>query len=181
MPWSERLQLEDLLEADLYLEEEFLEVGNGPFGRRKVVRLKRGTATFLTRSLKGLQAKVDAAADFALYSEQNEIVLIDVRSVLEVDLGNDGKAHIYVHYANDVRLTAEVRRQISAGRTIPFATSDFIVTPRFEVGVPEGKESPQAADLARLVHTRVIAHAELSPLRIKYRMYEVVNPTAPRS
>lgn len=177
MAWDKHLQLEELLEADLYLEDEFLEVGHGPFGRRKIVRLKEGKATFLSRSLKNVTAKVVRAADFALYSEQNEIVLIDVRSVLEVPLGNGGEAYIYVHYANEVRLTASQREVVSKHGVIPFSASDFIVTPRFEVGWPNGKESAQTADLARLVHTRVVAHAELRPFHIKYRMYEVVNPS----
>jgi hypothetical protein len=179
MSWTERLQLEPLLEASFDIERDILDVGWGPFGRRRILRAKNGTCNFVAQDLKGIQGKiVDGSADYALYSKESDLVTIDVRGAIEIDLKNDGKAYLYVQYINNVVLSRATLDRIGRGETVPFAQSTFIVQPRFEVGVPEGVESQTVEMLQRLVHTRVVAHAQLKPLRVEYRMYEVVNPTA---
>jgi|SRR5688572_1913576 len=184
MIWPERLELEPLLEARFDIDKEILDVGVGAFGSRRILRCRNGTCNFIGGGLNGYEGKVlDGSADYALYNPTEEFVLIDVRAVVEVDLRSNGKLHLYVNYANEVRLDQEMRDRLKrSGGELSYARSNFIVQPRIEVGVPQQVRNPEAIrDFQRLTYTRIVAHAQLTPLKIEYRMYEVVNRTARNS
>ncbi len=150
------MKLEPLMtyRADL---KEPVEVGDGPFGSRRIFDVIGGT--FEGPRLRGsIQA---SGADWLLVSPDG-FGRLDVRCTLETDDG----AFIYVHYVGLIEFSASLAAAIAEGREPDFGDAAFFTQPRFETGDPR---------YAWLNTVFAVAEGRVLPNAVEYRVFQALN------
>jgi hypothetical protein len=170
------LDLRPLLTLKITLDQP-IRVGHGPYGYRSVFG-GQGTFRFDHPEFEGFSGDLlRGPADFCLTDHTKQWLTVDVRSALRVRQPRDFT--IYMHYSGAIHFPPKVADTINQGGTIPFASSQFIVQPNFEVGDqdPNGNTLPDAFRdrIRKLNGIKAVGHAQLGPLSIEYRVYEIFN------
>jgi hypothetical protein len=182
--WDVKLELRPLMESTVVLDDDCLNVGQGPFGARRIYLIESGTFKFVGSEFGHYSGNVlPCSADFATYgpNAESDDLKVDVRAVLHVKGGNQEKPerYIYVSHSTIVSLSLQARTTLHGNGTVKFQDSKFLVRPQFEVGVLKDHDDADWKRLMRLNRAMIIGHAELTKNTIAYQFWEVVNPTAP--
>lgn len=134
-----------------------LPVGSGMYGNRLIVEVDGGE--FEGPRLKGVIRKA-GCADWLTMAE--DFGHLDVRATLET---HDG-AFIYLEYFGKLELTPRVMAALEGKGSTEFGESYFVTAPRMQTGDAR----------YRWVNNLVcVAQGKVSPGRVDYRVFEVVN------
>jgi hypothetical protein len=160
-------------------------LGKGPYGYRSVFAAKAGAFEFSAASdFAGFSGTLaPGPADYCLRAppDASRWLTCSVRGALNVV--QPQKFTIYMHYEDCVPFSDADADKLTAGGTIDFRASHFIVRPHFEVGDTDTDGVVLAKDFARRIAALngmpLVAHARLRPLGIDYQVYEILNPYSP--
>jgi hypothetical protein len=134
-----------------------VDVGNGPFGVRRIFDVIGGRAEGPR-----LRGRLVASGGDWLLVDAEGVGRLDVRGTLETDDG----ASIFIHYHGVLELNEAVLAALEKGESTDFGDSYFMTQPRFETG------DPRYAWLNRVV---AVAEGRVLPGAVEYRVYEVLN------
>jgi hypothetical protein len=134
-----------------------VDVGNGPFGVRRIFDVIGGRAEGPR-----LRGRLVASGGDWLLVDAEGVGRLDVRGTLETDDG----ASIFIHYHGVLELNEAVLAALEKGESTDFGDTYFMTQPRFETG------DPRYAWLNRVV---AVAEGRVLPGAVEYRVYEVLN------